>query len=122
MPTYEYRCTECGDELEVVQSFSDDPLTVCPACSGQLRKLFSPVGVVFKGSGFYKTDSRSGKAKTSSSASSNGSNGSSDKSNSTPSTKNDNKSDSASSTSSATASTPSGSGGADSAGGGSKVA
>jgi putative FmdB family regulatory protein len=60
MPTYQYACTECGEELEVVQRFSDDPLTVCPACQGRLRKLFSPVGVVFKGSGFYKTDSRGG--------------------------------------------------------------
>jgi putative FmdB family regulatory protein len=59
VPTYQYACTECADELEVVQSFSDDPLTVCPACGGRLRKVFSPVGVVFKGSGFYKTDSRS---------------------------------------------------------------
>ena len=60
MPTYEYACTSCGERLEVVQRFSDDPLTVCPACSGALRKVFSAVGVVFKGSGFYKTDSRSG--------------------------------------------------------------
>ena len=59
MPTYQYVCTECGEPLEVVQKFSDDPLTVCPACQGRLRKVFSPVGVVFKGSGFYKTDSRS---------------------------------------------------------------
>jgi putative FmdB family regulatory protein len=59
MPTYQYACTECGERLEVVQKFSDDPLTVCPACSGRLRKVFSAVGVVFKGSGFYKTDSRS---------------------------------------------------------------
>jgi putative FmdB family regulatory protein len=59
MPTYQYACTECGERLEVVQKFTDDPLTVCPACEGKLRKLFSPVGVVFKGSGFYKTDSRS---------------------------------------------------------------
>jgi putative FmdB family regulatory protein len=51
MPTYEYACTECGERLEVVQSFSDDPLTVCPACQGKLRKLFSAVGVVFKGEG-----------------------------------------------------------------------
>src|SRR3954449_6408396 len=58
MPTYQYVCTECGEPLEVVQKFSDDPLTVCPACQGTLRKVFSPVGVVFKGSGFYKTDSR----------------------------------------------------------------
>jgi putative FmdB family regulatory protein len=58
MPTYQYACTECGERLEVVQKFTDDPMTVCPACAGRLRKLFSPVGVVFKGSGFYKTDSR----------------------------------------------------------------
>ena len=59
MPTYQYACTECGERLEVVQKFSDEPLTECPACGGRLRKVFSPVGVVFKGSGFYKTDSRS---------------------------------------------------------------
>src|SRR5215467_3053464 len=59
VPTYEYACTECGDRLEVVQRFSDDPLTVCAACGGRLRKVFSPVGIVFKGSGFYRTDSRS---------------------------------------------------------------
>jgi len=58
VPTYEYVCTECGQDLEVVQSFSDAALTECPQCSGKLRKRFSPVGVVFKGSGFYKTDSR----------------------------------------------------------------
>ena len=56
MPTYEYRCASCGESLEVVQKFSDAPLTVCPNCSGSLRKVFSPVGVVFKGSGFYSTD------------------------------------------------------------------
>jgi putative FmdB family regulatory protein len=58
MPTYQYRCTECGAELEAVQKFSDEPLTVCPECSGRLRKVFNAVGVVFKGSGFYATDSR----------------------------------------------------------------
>ena len=60
MPTYQYACTECGEQLEKVQKFSDDPLTVCPNCSGRLRKVFSPVGIVFKGSGFYRTDSRAG--------------------------------------------------------------
>jgi len=60
VPTYQYRCTECGEELEAVQKFSDDSLTVCPACQGSLRKVFSPVGIVFKGSGFYRTDSRKG--------------------------------------------------------------
>jgi putative FmdB family regulatory protein len=59
MPTYQYRCTECGEDLEVVQSFHDDALTVCPNCQGKLRKVFSPIGIAFKGSGFYKTDNRS---------------------------------------------------------------
>ncbi|MCW3816292.1 FmdB family transcriptional regulator [Micromonospora sp. DR5-3] len=59
MPTYQYACTACGHQLEAVQSFSDEPLTECPACEGQLRKLFNSVGIVFKGSGFYRTDSRS---------------------------------------------------------------
>jgi putative FmdB family regulatory protein len=58
VPTYEYACTACGHQLEAVQSFSDDPLTECPDCSGTLRKVYSPVGIVLKGSGFYKTDSR----------------------------------------------------------------
>ena len=63
MPTYQYRCTSCAGELEVVQKFTDDPLTECPACTGDLRKVFNAVGVVFKGSGFYATDNRSkGKA------------------------------------------------------------
>jgi len=61
VPTYQYACTECGEPLEIVQRFSDDPLTECPACAGRLRKVFSPVGIVFKGSGFYRTDSRSGR-------------------------------------------------------------
>ncbi|GAA4889433.1 hypothetical protein GCM10025789_02300 [Tessaracoccus lubricantis] len=59
MPTYQYRCTDCGSDLEVVQKFTDDALTVCPECDGNLRKVYSAVGVVFKGSGFYKTDNRS---------------------------------------------------------------
>lgn len=58
MPTYEYRCKACGHELEVVQSFADDPLTTCQACGGELRKVFGNVGIAFKGSGFYKNDSR----------------------------------------------------------------
>ncbi|MBO0827925.1 MAG: FmdB family transcriptional regulator [Streptosporangiales bacterium] len=58
MPTYQYTCSDCGEPLEVVQRMTDDALTVCPACGGSLRKVFSPVGVVFKGSGFYRTDSR----------------------------------------------------------------
>jgi putative FmdB family regulatory protein len=59
MPTYEYVCRNCGNQLEVVQAFSDEALTICPNCSGELRKVFGNVGIVFKGSGFYKTDSRS---------------------------------------------------------------
>ena len=93
MPTYQYTCTECGEPVEAVQKFTDAPLTVCAACGGRLRKVFSPVGIVFKGSGFYRTDSRNGsrtavKEKTASESSSgngsgessaNGSNGSADK-------------------------------------------
>ena len=59
MPTYQYRCQDCSNELEVVQKFTDDPLTECPDCDGSLRKVYSAVGVVFKGSGFYATDNRS---------------------------------------------------------------
>jgi putative FmdB family regulatory protein len=59
VPTYQYQCTECGAALEVIQSFSDDSLTECPECAGRLRKVFNAVGVVFKGSGFYRNDSRS---------------------------------------------------------------
>ncbi|MET9713212.1 FmdB family zinc ribbon protein [Nocardiopsis alba] len=66
MPTYQYACTECDAQMEVVQSFSDDSLTVCPECEGRLRKVYSAVGIVFKGSGFYRTDS--GKSTTNSSA------------------------------------------------------
>jgi putative FmdB family regulatory protein len=60
VPTYQYACTECGERLEAVQSFSDPALTVCPACQGRLRKVFNSVGIVFKGSGFYRNDSRAG--------------------------------------------------------------
>lgn len=60
MPTYQYSCTECGEQLEAVQSFSDPALTECPNCQGKLRKVFNSVGIVFKGSGFYRNDSRSG--------------------------------------------------------------
>ncbi|MEV7237951.1 FmdB family zinc ribbon protein [Streptomyces sp. NPDC051020] len=79
MPTYQYQCTECGEGLEAVQKFTDDALTVCPSCEGRLKKVFSAVGIVFKGSGFYRNDSRgssssstpsSSSAKTSGSASS----------------------------------------------------
>jgi putative FmdB family regulatory protein len=60
VPTYQYTCTDCGEQVEVVQKFSDEALKVCPVCGGALRKVFSPVGIVFKGSGFYRTDSRNG--------------------------------------------------------------
>jgi putative FmdB family regulatory protein len=69
MPTYEYRCKSCGEHVEVVQSFKDDPLTECPACGGPLRKVFGNIGIAFKGSGFYKNDSRTA-AKSASHASS----------------------------------------------------
>jgi putative FmdB family regulatory protein len=62
VPTYQYACTSCGHRFEAVQAFTDDSLTTCPVCSGQLRKVYGSVGVVFKGSGFYRTDSRNGKS------------------------------------------------------------
>jgi putative FmdB family regulatory protein len=64
MPTYEYVCKSCGEHLEVVQSFKDDALTICPRCEGPLRKVFGSIGISFKGSGFYRTDSRSGAGST----------------------------------------------------------
>ncbi|MCZ4498476.1 MAG: hypothetical protein JWQ74_1029 [Marmoricola sp.] len=70
MPTYQYSCTDCGHFFEAVQSFSDDSLTVCPVCDGKLRKVFNAVGVVFKGSGFYRNDSRGTTSSTSPAASS----------------------------------------------------
>ncbi|MEU8717792.1 MULTISPECIES: FmdB family zinc ribbon protein [unclassified Streptomyces] len=91
MPTYQYQCTECGEGLEAVQKFTDDALTECPNCGGRLKKVFSAVGIVFKGSGFYRNDSR-GSSSSSSPASKPSGSGSS----STPS---DTKSSSASSSS-----------------------
>ena len=98
MPTYEYACKNCGEHVEVVQSFKDDPLTECPACGGPLRKVFAPVGIVLKGSGFYKTDSRSAGAKSAArkekkEASSSSDSSSSSESSSSSSTKSDSKSD-----------------------------
>ena len=84
MPTYQYACTECGHAFEQFQSFSDDALTECPECSGRLRKLFNAVGVVFKGSGFYRTDSRAS-AGSKSEGSSSSSSGSSESSSSSDS-------------------------------------
>ncbi len=76
MPTYQYQCTECGEALEVQQSFSEDALTECPVCHGRLRKVFNAVGVVFKGSGFYRNDSRAGNGATSGGSSTTTSSGS----------------------------------------------
>ncbi|MFC6162768.1 FmdB family zinc ribbon protein [Kribbella sp. NPDC058693] len=107
MPTYQYQCTDCGEALEVRQSFTDDALTVCPNCQGNLRKVFNAVGVVFKGSGFYRTDSRSsGKSSVpaKSESSSAGSGGSSESSKSS-STSKDSSSGSSSSGSSSSSST-----------------
>lgn len=99
MPTYSYACTECDNRFDIVQSFSEDSLTVCPQCTGKLRKLFNSVGIVFKGSGFYRTDSRSGSSTVSESA---GESKSESKTDSTPK-----KTDSTTSSSSSTASTAS---------------
>ena len=68
MPTYQYACNDCSEQLEVVQKFTDDALTVCPSCQGNLRKVFSAVGIVFKGSGFYRTDNRPSSSSSSSGA------------------------------------------------------
>lgn len=70
MPTYQYQCADCGEALEIRQSFSDDALTECPTCGGRLRKVFNAVGVVFKGSGFYRNDSRGADPSTASTSTS----------------------------------------------------
>ncbi|MEV6277843.1 FmdB family zinc ribbon protein [Nocardia sp. NPDC051832] len=105
MPTYSYACTQCDNRFDIVQSFSDDALTVCPECSGKLRKLFNSVGIVFKGSGFYRTDSRGGASTASEPAKSD--NGKSDsgpaKSSESSSSSSGNGSTSSSSTSTAAA-------------------
>ena len=80
MPTYQYACTECSHTFEQFQSFSDDTLTECPNCGGRLRKIFNAVGVVFKGSGFYRTDSRAGSSSTVPASSDSSSSSSSEKS------------------------------------------
>ncbi|MEU1992874.1 FmdB family zinc ribbon protein [Nocardia gamkensis] len=72
MPTYSYACTQCDNRFDIVQSFTDEALTVCSECSGKLRKLFNSVGIVFKGSGFYRTDSRGGSTTASEPAKSDG--------------------------------------------------
>ncbi|MFF4491156.1 FmdB family zinc ribbon protein [Streptomyces sp. NPDC001544] len=73
MPTYQYQCTECGEGLEAVQKFTDDALTECPNCGGRLKKVFSAVGIVFKGSGFYRNDSRGSSSSSSPASKSSGS-------------------------------------------------
>ncbi|MGW7378778.1 FmdB family zinc ribbon protein [Streptomyces sp. NPDC054794] len=98
MPTYQYQCTECGEGLEAVQKFTDDALTECPNCGGRLKKVFSAVGIVFKGSGFYRNDSR-GSSSSSSPAS---------KSSSTTSTSSSSSESKTSSTSSSSSSSSSG--------------
>ncbi len=109
MPTYQYACTDCEHAFEQFQSFSDDALTVCPECSGKLRKLFNAVGVVFKGSGFYRNDSR-GKSSSTETSSDKPSEKSSEKSSekaTTPAASTSSSSDSSSSSSSSTpAATP----------------
>lgn len=107
MPTYQYSCTDCGHFFEQFQSFSEDSLTVCPECEGKLRKVFNAVGVVFKGSGFYRTDSRSAGDKAAASSSTSSSAGSSGSS----------SSDSGSSSSTSSASTSSSSGSSSGSGG-----
>ncbi|MCD5419247.1 zinc ribbon domain-containing protein [Rhodococcus pyridinivorans] len=85
MPTYSYACTACDNKFDIVQSFSDDSLTECPQCEGKLRKLFNSVGIVFKGSGFYRTDSRSGSTASESASTSSTSSSSSESSSSSSS-------------------------------------
>lgn len=116
MPTYEYVCLQCGEHVEVYQAFSDEPLSVCPNCGGQLRKVFHPAGILFRGSGFYKTDNRakssSGDAKSGSSSKSSDSKSdskSSDSSGSSSSKSSDSSGSSSSSSSSKKEASPSGS-------------
>jgi putative FmdB family regulatory protein len=116
MPTYEYRCKDCGEHLEVVQSFRDDPLTECPRCTGTLKKVFQPIGIAFKGTGFYKTDSRSSSSRSSSSA--NGSSSTSEKAG-TSSDSGSGSSSSDSGSSSSSSGSSSGSSGSSSSGSGS---
>ncbi|MEJ3743195.1 FmdB family zinc ribbon protein [Actinomycetes bacterium KLBMP 9797] len=108
MPTYQYACTTCGHQLEAVQSFADEPLTECPACEGRLRKLFGSVGVVFKGSGFYRTDSRASSSAPSGSGSSSGSSSSSSSSDSSSSSSSSSSGSSSSSDAKSSSSSSSG--------------
>ena len=105
MPTYEYACKSCGERLEVQQRFTDDALTECPACQGQLRKVFGSVGIAFKGSGFYKNDARGTKSSSSSTSSESGSSSTSSETKSTSSETKSSGDSSSSTTSSSTATT-----------------
>ncbi|MFF5938399.1 FmdB family zinc ribbon protein [Streptomyces sp. NPDC012508] len=107
MPTYQYQCTECGEGLEAVQKFTDDALTECPSCKGRLKKVFSAVGIVFKGSGFYRNDSRGSSSSSSPASSSSKSAASSTSSSSSDAKPAASSSSSASSTSSASSSSSS---------------
>jgi putative FmdB family regulatory protein len=100
MPTYEYTCRDCGERLEAVQSFSDEPLTTCPNCGGSLRKVFGAVGIVFKGSGFYKTDNRSNGSRSSATSSDHGNSKETSSSSDSPPKSNDSSSSSSDSSSS----------------------
>lgn len=102
MPTYQYQCTECGEGLEAVQKFTDNALTECPNCNGRLKKVFSAVGIVFKGSGFYRNDSR-GSSSSSSPASSKSSSSSSGTSSSSSSDSGSSSSSTSTNTSSSAA-------------------
>jgi putative FmdB family regulatory protein len=92
VPTYQYQCTECGEGLEAVQKFTDDALTECPSCGGRLKKVFSAVGIVFKGSGFYRNDSRGSSSSSAPASSSKSSTSSSSSSPSSTSSSSDSKS------------------------------
>jgi putative FmdB family regulatory protein len=123
VPTYQYVCTECGDQVEAVQKFTDDPLTV-HTCGGRLRKVFSPVGIVFKGSGFYRTDSRKGSSASTPASSSSGESSSSagDKKTGDGDKKAGEKPSSSSSSTSSSSSSGSSSSGSSSGSSGEKVA
>ncbi|MEU8973967.1 FmdB family zinc ribbon protein [Streptomyces monashensis] len=99
MPTYQYQCTECGEGLEAVQKFTDDALTECPNCGGRLKKVFSAVGIVFKGSGFYRNDSRGSTSSSSPASKPSGSSSTTSSSSSTTSSSSDAKPSSSSSSS-----------------------
>ncbi|MFE5816526.1 FmdB family zinc ribbon protein [Streptomyces sp. NPDC056479] len=103
MPTYQYQCTECGEGLEAVQKFTDDALTECPNCQGRLKKVFSAVGIVFKGSGFYRNDSRGSSSSSSPASSSKSTSSSSSDSSSSSSSSSDSKTSSTGTSSSSSA-------------------